>query len=334
MKTLRRLNKNKKGVSQVIAVLVLTAVVIVGAIGAGMIMNTFSNQVSKSTSAEGIGTGAATELLIAGSTTVQPLSECLAKEYMEANKGVRVTVQGGGSDAGIASTGMDIVDLGSASKVLTQANLDKYPNLQQFEVAGSAVVLIASTACGTPTDKATALEVNGCYNNSAAGCTIAGLPNAVLNAYQRAEGSGTEETFAKWVGYQDSTTKQLKSDSAAIAVNGNAGVLSAVSSATTCVIGFVDFGFANGVSAVKMVNVTDSKSAGEYAPTSANIKDALKNLAGKYPNDAAGLTRPLTYLTNGAPSSMEQAFITFASSPASEKCVRETGVFAVWEYAI
>jgi len=323
---LKKLLRDSKGVSQIISVLVLTAVVIVGAVGAGMIMNTFSNEVADDTSAEGIGEGAATELLIAGSTTVQPLSECLAKKYMEKNKGVRVIVQGGGSGAGVASTGLDIVDIGSASRAVKSTELDKWPDIQTHQVGGSAVVVIASKFCNA--NKTSASEMRALYDGS--GTTIDGV--TVDTVYERAESSGTEETFAKWINFRG-PDKQLDPSSVAEGVVGNAGVLAAVEGCTTtCCVGFVDFGYADGAD-VDMLNVTKHDDTGNYEPTSDNIKAALKGEDNKYPNDDKGLTRPLNYLTKGDPSTIEADFLTFARSPAQKSCFDEAGYFAVWEFA-
>jgi len=341
-----KLRKNNKGVSEVVAVLILVAVVIVGAIGVGTIMSSFSTQVSQQASAGDVGENSGTELLIAGSTTVQPLSECLAKQYMEQNPGVRVTVQGGGSGAGITAAGQNLVDIGSASKALSLTDLAKYPSLQVKTIGGSGVVIIASPGCAPIgsdlTTAAIASEVKEVYKG-----TADNLNGTTINtAYQRADSSGTEETFAKWMGYQDSSSKQIPADSKAVAVTGNAGVLNAVQTATTeCAIGFVDYGFAADAG-LRMFNVTAADGTGNYKPTAANIKAALGGNATAYPNsETNGLTRPLNYITNGNPSSIAQSFMTFAATPGDKKdpitgkaaqtaagCFEETGYFAIWEY--
>lgn len=336
---LRSLKKGKKGVSEVVAVLVLVAVVIVGAIGVGVIMNGFSSQVSDQASADGIADGAATELTIAGSTTVQPLSECLGKIFMKNNKGVRVVVSGGGSGAGIASVGLNAVDIGSASRDLKTDELAKYPSIQTHKIGGSAVVVIASDEC-EPTAVANKSELRAIYSgtsNSTAGFTI-------TKAYERSEASGTEETFAAYLGLGTGTDKQLPGKTEGKI--GNQGVLDAVKSATSCVIGFVDYGFAvdsSGavLSGIKLLNVTDANGAGNYAPTRDNILAALKGDSTKYPNsESNGLTRPLNYLTNGAPSVIEQKFIDAAKVPGdlnakdtAANCFTQTGYFAAWQFA-
>ncbi len=56
---------------------------------------------------------------IVGSTSVQPLAEKLAENYMKSHDGVRIYVQGGGSGMGIRSTDQDLADIGMSSKELS-----------------------------------------------------------------------------------------------------------------------------------------------------------------------------------------------------------------------
>ncbi len=62
-----------------------------------------------------------------------------------------------------------------------------------------------------------------------------------------------------------------------------------------------------------------------------HIEDELANEDGKY--YVYKLTRPLNYITNGAPSSLEQGFIDFARSPGATEYFTECGYFAITEFA-
>ncbi len=55
---------------------------------------------------------------VAGSTTVQPLAELLADEFMGQNPDVEVTISGGGTSVGITSVNNGTVDIGAASREL------------------------------------------------------------------------------------------------------------------------------------------------------------------------------------------------------------------------
>ena len=84
-----------RAVSPIVATLVLVVVAISGAAAVGTIMGTFSSDVSGEANTGELALASSTEILIAGSTTVQPVSELLAEAYMDDHQGIKVTVQGG-----------------------------------------------------------------------------------------------------------------------------------------------------------------------------------------------------------------------------------------------
>ncbi|MEA1865778.1 MAG: substrate-binding domain-containing protein [Euryarchaeota archaeon] len=328
--------EDTRAVSPIVATLVLVVVAITGAAAVGTIMGTFSSDVSEQSNTGELASASSTEILIAGSTTVQPVSELLAEAYMDEHQGVKITVQGGGSGAGVSSAGMGIVDIGAASRDPKDAELGKYPKIKTHQIGGSAVVVIAGkdiTAFNIDRE-----ELKTAYQDGDPDKITTNLPaNASIGTlYQRAEASGTEETFAKWLGLTED-----KINSSIEGATGNAGVLAAVQGAGDS-IGFVDYGFADGASDIVILGISDTGRSGkEYKAadvTKKNIKTALKkNDDGKYPTGKVdgvdGLTRPLNYMTNGDPSSMEQAFITFAQSPGATSYFEQCGYFAVTEFA-
>jgi phosphate transport system substrate-binding protein len=323
---------NDKAVSPIVATLVLIVVAIAGAAAVGTIMGSFSSDVSDSASADQAAASSSTELLIAGSTTVQPVSELLAEAYMDEHPGVKVTVQGGGSGAGVSSTGMDIVDIGSASRAVKDTELEKYPDIETHQIGGSAVVVIANTNLGI-SGSLSADDLQGIYNDT---YTASDITNITTNftAYQRAEESGTEDTFVEFI------QKTIGNDSFEISDDisgktGNAGVLEAVQNDDDG-LGFVDFGYADDADKIQIVGlVVDGVDYEEDDITGSNIKKELaaegtSNEDEYYPH---GLTRPLNYLTNGNPSSLESSFIDFAMSPASSEYFEDVGYFPITAFA-
>ena len=332
MKNLKGLFKNKKGQSEVVAVLVLVAVVIVGAIGVGTIMNGFSNQVAQGASADGIQAGAQTELLTAGSTTLQPLSECLAPIFMRDNKGIKVTVQAGGSGVGITSAGMDIVDLGAASEALTTTQKAKWPSLIENTVGYGAGVFIVSTGC-TGILNATKAELQTCYNSTSP-CTLG--TTTTVTAYRRSDSSGTQDTVSIYL----FGAKSGKINSSIAAAASNQEMLTKIQSASGCAIGFVDHGIAKSATSITTLNLIDG--AATYLPmgstgTNENMllaaKDfyAAKSTSTYYP---LALVRPLNYITNGNPSISESKFIDLATNKAkASDCFTATGYYGIWDVA-
>ena len=315
---------NTMAVSPVVASLVLVTVAITGAAGVGMIQGNLASDIAEGASAGDMGTASSTELLIAGSTTVQPVSELIAEAYMNEYQGIKVTVQGGGSGAGVSSTGMDIVDIGAASRAVKDSEAEKYPDLITHKIGGSGVVVIVNNASIT---KATVDEILAAYQTGAGAGNLTGI----TEVFDRAEESGTEDTFRDWL----NNGADVTFNSTVEGKQGNAGVLDAVKS-TSGSIGFVDFGFADGAD-VTMIDLYDNGVL--YTTDKKNIKDQLKDTTfadltdDKYPGGKYGLIRPLNYMTNGEPTSMEQAFITFAMSPGATTYFEECGYFAITSFA-
>jgi phosphate transport system substrate-binding protein len=344
---------NDMAVSPIVATLVLIVVAVIGAVAVGTIMGTFSTDVSKQANADQAKSTAQTEIVLAGSTTVQPVAEQIAKAYMNANPGVKITVQGGGSGAGVQAAALHLADIGTSSDLskITSAQ-SSYPDLTPIQIGGSGVVFIAHT--GTiASGNISRSELINLYNATLTTTTNDASVSAV---YQRAESSGTEETAAKWV------TKNLKTQLSSFdsltathvkAANGNAGILAAVQN-NVGAVGFVDLGYAldaNGavVSGIQILSIAEDHPAGDvataavddatgthtYAFSKASIlagtKDLLNgksqtvNYATNYPQ---GLCRGLYYITNGATPSTIQNFITFSQGNGANDAIHAAGVFS------
>ena len=322
-----------RAVSPIVATLVLVVVAISGAAAVGTIMGTFSSDVSGEANTGELAAASSTEILIAGSTTVQPVSELIAEAYMDDHQGIKVTVQGGGSGAGISSAGMDIVDIGAASRNVKSSEQTKYPDLITHKIGGSAVVVIADKT----TYDVAPFNVNGniskdelimLYNTSDADTlTMDGNIITGITVVQRADASGTEETFEKFLGLTLDDAVADTGLSTQVSETGNAGVLAKVQD-TTNSIGFVDFGFADGADDIVILGIFDGS---DFIASKDNIKAELKNEDGT--NYVTDLTRPLNYITNGEPTSMEQAFITFAMSPGATEHFEACGYFAITQFA-
>lgn len=341
-----KLLKNDQAVSPVVATLVLIVVAIIGAAAVGLLMGSFSSNVSEEMNTGDTADASSAELLIAGSTTVFPVSEELAKAYMAKHSGVKVTVQAGGSGAGILAASKDACDIGSSSAALTETQKTAFPTLQQTEIGASAVVVILKQAAGSPIATVTAVDtaaLNAMYDadtdkDGIITVTNTVVPTSLLGAddtfvddgaaafdaatmitlYQRAEESGTEETFAQYT--QGSSTKSL---STGAGVTGNSGMVAAITGSTAGALGFADWGYVSGLTTLTRCNLD-----GEVADSD-NIKTTLKGQTGGYP---AGMTRPLIYLTNGNPSTLEQSFIDFALSTEAKTVISKAGVFSTYDY--
>jgi phosphate transport system substrate-binding protein len=268
-------------------------------------------------------------IMIGGSTTVQPLSQILADAYYN-QTGVKVTVNGGGSGAGITGVGSGTLDIGSASEYIPASSMATYPNLQTFTIGGSGVCIIVGSSVTVP---ANGFSLQDLRNSYASGTPVANLSNAgVKDLYTRADNpSGTADSFGtylfgsankSWV--YANTTNNLKG------AQGNPGMISAIQTDPNG-LAFVDYGFTRNVTGIQIPVIQDA-SGNVYTVSSTAIKGALVDMSNNKTSSTSypiSLVRPLNYITNGAPTPAVQAFINYALNSSNEYAYQECGYFSI-----
>src|SRR5208337_1369115 len=338
---------NDMAISPIVATLVLIVVAVIGAVAVGTILGTFSSDVSKQANANGASSAAQTEILVAGSTTIDPITQAAAKMYTAQNPGVKITSQAMGSGAGIQAAGNGVADIGAASEVIKSAWTTQFPNLKVNQIGIGAISVITNKANpGVAAANATSglgiLDLRSAYDPMSTGLNTTAYVTGV-NFVTRADGSGTADSFyQKYLGLSATSTSFNATASPSIigvAVNGNAAVVSAVAS-TKYAVGFADYGdsVANvlGPNTITILPVMDA-AGNTYslkafdtvggAGTTANFntlrseakyvyQGTVEGQSGltdpaKYPTN---LLRPLFYVTNGVPSSGVQSFINFVEA--------------------
>jgi phosphate transport system substrate-binding protein len=278
-------------------------------------------------------------LTIAGSTTIQPVSEMLAAEYMKDHPGVSVRVEGGGSGSGIQRAGKGEVGLGSSSRAIDPEELVQFPGLEAWQIGGSAIVIIADSTY--PADWISREDLIRLYDNQSEDLSADPKLSAVHLVVQRADSSGTEETLAGWLfpGSKNLDWSMSSSDISASgpvtagAVEGNMEVVNSVKENKGS-IGFVDFGYAEGASGIKILRILDTAGEGPLPAGGESMGDAIrKELSGNGDNIhyISKLTRPLLYITNGTPDGIQADFIGYAKSPDAARFFHEVGYFSVTE---
>ena len=92
----------------------------------------------------------AEKMNVSGSTTVLPIMQIVAEEFMYQNPDVNITVSGGGSGVGIAALIDKITDIAMSSRQIKTEELDKAVakglSIQEFEIAKDAITVIVSPA--------------------------------------------------------------------------------------------------------------------------------------------------------------------------------------------
>ena len=240
-------------------------------------------------------------ITIRGSTTVLPIAQKAAEEYMEKHPDVDVRVSGGGSSVGIQSVGEGIADIGMASRELKDEEKSRYPNLKPIAIAKDGIAIIVHP--DNPITSLTLEQIRGIYNGTYTNWEEVGGPDKEIVVINRDSASGTREFFWKHV--------MLKDDFVATALEKNSnGAVKQTVSQTPNAIGYVGLGYVdNSVKAVKI-----KKDGMEIEPTVENI------LNGEYP-----ISRSLYMITNGEPKGIAKDFIDFVLSEEGQKIVEEEG---------
>lgn len=231
-------------------------------------------------------------ITVAGSTSVQPLSEELVKAFNQNNPNVTINVQGGGSSQGIKAASDGIAQIGASSRELKDS--EKGLGLKETVIAidGIAVVIHPKNAAVA---NLTMDQVKDIYSGKITNWKQVGGKDEAINVVTREAGSGTRGAFEEIVMHDAKITDK------AVTQPSNGAVRTTVAGDEKS-IGYLSLGYVNAeVKAVKVENVD---------PTVDNIK------AGSYK-----VKRPFLYLTKGEPSGDVKTYIDFILSPAGQEIV-------------
>jgi phosphate transport system substrate-binding protein len=231
---------------------------------------------------------------VAGSTTVQPLTEALAKAFQANNSNVTVFVQGGGSSAGVQAVGSGIADIGMSSANLTASQLAQYPNLKPVAIAVDGIAIIVNPQ--NPVNSLTMNQARDIFSGSISNWNQVGGPDKQINIVNREAGSGTRD------GMQKILLKNSSFSSRAITQSSTGGVRSFVADDPNA-IGYISF--------AEIDNSVKSLGIDGVVPTYVSIANRT------YP-----IQRDLLFVTNGDPSENAKAFIDFTLSPAGQAILK------------
>ena len=248
------------------------------------------------------------ELTVAGSTTVLPINQECARLLMEANPDVRISVSGGGSGHGVKSVGAGEIDIGAASRDMKSAELEQYPDLKLVVIGKDSVAIVLHPS--NMLSDLTLEEAAQIFSGEIRNWKDVGGSDAAIRVITREEGSGTRETFEKYV--MEPFDKEVAGRAS---VKGSNGEVRATISSDARSIGYLSIGYVD--NAMKAIKV------GGIEATVANV------LSGDYP-----IQRNLYLITKGDPSALEQAFIDFVLSSEGQEVVQDVGYIKVIAEAV
>lgn len=230
---------------------------------------------------------------IAGSTSVQPLTEELAMAFMEKNPDVRINVQGGGSSAGVKAAAEGVANIGMASRALRD---EEKATVTSTVIAKDGISVVVNPANNV--SDLTIDQVKGIFAGKITDWSELGGTSASIVVINREDGSGTRGAFGEMV-----LGKEEKFTEGAVIQNSTGAIRTAVSSDVNA-IGYISMGSIN--ETVKVVKV-DGIDASEE-----NV------IAGSYK-----IFRPFNFLTKGEMDGVTKAFIYWILSGEGQELVSE-----------
>lgn len=248
------------------------------------------------------GSQASGTVVIAGSTSVQPLSEELADAFMSQNKEIKVQVQGGGSGQGIKAVEDGIADLGALSREVKDE--EKGSVTQQIEIAKDGVAVIVNKE--SDVDDLTMDQIKQIYTGEITNWNQVGGKDAPITVVSREEGSGTRGAFTEITGImgKDAEGKEVDNTTKNALVQPSTGAVLQTVSTTPDTIGYISLG-----------SLSDSVKALKVDGTEATDDNVV---AGTYK-----IQRPFLYVAGKDLSPAAQAFVDYVLSPEGQKIVSQ-----------
>jgi phosphate transport system substrate-binding protein len=246
----------------------------------------------------------AEKIVVEGSTTVLPIAQRAAEEYMNANAGTDISVRGGGSGVGITSLIEGTCDIGDSSRAIKDEELEKAvgrgrePKANVIAMDGIAIIVNSANSIEELSKK----QLKDIYTGKISDWSQVGGTQEKIVVVSRDSASGTYEAFGELA------LDKAKVRPDALMEASNQAVASVVEK-TPGAIGYVGLAFMSGVKVIKLDGVAASKAT---------------VLSKEYK-----LSRPLFMYTNGKPSGLTKAFIDFVLSDQGQKLVEEEGYVSI-----
>ena len=233
---------------------------------------------------------------IAGSTTVLPVAQAAAEEYMNQHSNADIQVSGGGSGVGATSVIGGTADIGMLSRDL-KASEKEGNTLKEFVVGKDGIALV-----GHPSNTVSDLsleQVKAIYQGTITNWKEVGGADLEIVLIGRDSSSGTREFFTEFVLDKEDAAKEMQE------LNSNGAVAQAVS-ITPGAIGYVSLEY-----------VDDSLKAFSIAGVAPTVDNVISGIY--------EINRPLLMITNGEPEGLSADYLAFILSEEGQQILKDSG---------
>ena len=237
------------------------------------------------------------------------LGQRFAEEYMKANPGVVVQVNGGGSGTGIAALINGTVDLAQSSRPMKpkeREDAEKNRGSQLVETPVALDALAVFVHANNPVKELSLEQIASIYTGKTTNWNQLGGPDAPIVIYGRENNSGTYEYFREHVLQDADFGPRVQT------LSGTAAVINAVGRDANG-IGYGGIAYSSDVATVA---VKKDPASPAVAPVEENVAN------GTYP-----ISRHLYFYSFANARPELQQFIEWAASPAGQAVVENVGYY-------
>jgi phosphate transport system substrate-binding protein len=259
------------------------------------------------TTTKAVSTGQRQTIKISGSTTVLPIVQKAADQYMATHPDADIQISGGGSGVGIQAIGAKTVDIGMSSREVTKDEMKKYSSFVVTPVAQDGIAIVVNPVNTIPyitLDQAKNIYLGKITKwTEITGANVPNTNNQIV-VIGRDSASGTRTYFDETILAKATPTNKM------LEKNSNGAVLQTVAQ-TPGSIGYISIGFIS----------KDVKALPVWYNADKIIPASLANVKSKtYP-----VSRDLYVITNGQPTGLAGDFIQYILSPDGQKIVADEG---------
>lgn len=243
-------------------------------------------------------------VVIAGSTSVQPLSEELAAAFMSINPNASIEIQGGGSGVGIKAATDGVADIGASSRDLKETEKE---GLTEYVIAKDGIAVIVNSSV-TVTDLSLE-KIKGIFTGEITNWKELGGADKAITVVSREAGSGTRGAFIAITGVEskDANGENVDKTTDKSLIQPSQGAVMQTVGNSPDSIGYTSIGSLN--------NTVLTVTIDSVEPTDENIVNGTYKMA-----------RPFIYITKGTESELAKAFIDFVLSVDGQAIVSENYV--------